>query len=250
MPSIGDKIFSYSNPQLEAKVDRFLRKRPYVDAAPPVDVEVILDRMPEVKNQDVMPILATEYHCEAIVLAKVFMHRHLTVVMDQGIMDQRDPAPYNMAIAEEIGHIELHRAVMLEIQSEADFLELQRHPNWRIAEWDAKYFGRALLMPRLMLEAAASNIYHRVADEIGFGSAFQFSQLFTVRLAMLFEAPACDAKTRIETYVGGLRERLDRSIASRSDHLLKLSDNVTVTNDARSIGLDDPASLFGLSDAD
>jgi hypothetical protein len=228
MPSLGDRIFDYSKPELEKKVDRFLKLRPFVGPEPPICPDLILARMPEVKRIEVDPLLGPKFKTEAMVLARRFMHRELTVIVDQRIMDQRDGAPFNMALAEEIGHIELHRAVMLDIAEPEDFLELQRHPRWAIAEHDAKYFGRALLMPQAMLEWMSAKTYQRVAAEHGFGDPFLFDRLFTVHLASTFEIPPSDAQKRIDAYVGGLRSRLDRSIAARSESLLALTDELAV----------------------
>ena len=152
MANLGDKVFEYTRLTLEKLVDQFLRVRPFVSKYPPVNVEMILDRISDVKKVECVPLLAFNFKTEAMVLTPRFMHRDLTICVDQEIMNARDPAPYNMAVAEEIGHITLHRAVMLEIESQEDFADLQRHPMWYRAEHDAKYFGRALLMPRNMLE--------------------------------------------------------------------------------------------------
>src|SRR5687767_7793590 len=82
MKSLGDKIFEYTRPELERNVDQFLRSLPMLrDRPPPVSPEVILDQMPDVKRLEVMPLLASKFDVEAMVLSPTFMHRHLTVVV-------------------------------------------------------------------------------------------------------------------------------------------------------------------------
>ena len=222
MPSIGERIFGYSKRELEDKVDHFIRRRPFLGPRPPIEADLIIKRMRDVKRIEVAENLLTKYRVEAMVLTPQFMHRDLTVVINQELMNRRDGAPYNMALAEEIGHIELHRAVVLEIEEPEDFCELTRHPRWQIAEHDAKYFGRALLMPRVMLEVAARDAYVRVASEVGFADPFRFDRIFTIQLAREFEIPLPDAQKRIDSYVGGLRIRLDRSVAAGTGGLLEL----------------------------
>lgn len=227
---IGNRIFDYTKPELERKVDEFIRRRPFLGNAPPVYPDLILIRMPEVTQIEPDPGLMPTYKAEAMVLARTFMHRELKVVVDEWIMNHADGAPFNMALAEEIGHIELHRAVIMEIDTPQDFLEVHRHPRWAVAERDAKYFGRALLMPSVMMEPVASDIYRRVAAEIGFSDAFRFDHIFAVHMASTFEIPLADAKKRIDAYTGGLRSRLDMSIAAKSDALLSLTDEIVLVD--------------------
>lgn len=228
MKNLGDKISSYSTLSLERNVDQFLSMLPgFKEKPPPILSEVVLDRLPEVKSLDTLELLSKGV--EAMVVTPKFMHRDLTVMVDQQILNHRDAAAYNMALAEEIGHIQLHRAVMLDIRDTDDFLDLQAHPKWQVAERDAKYWGRAMLMPRYLLEREARENYERLAVELGFADSFHFSQVFIAHLAAIFQIPPADAQRRIDGYVGDLRGRLDKSIAARTDYLLDMSDSVRVS---------------------
>jgi hypothetical protein len=226
MANLGDKIFSYSRSDLERKIDRLLVG---MATTPPILSEQILDRVPDVKRIEVRPLLTTDLGCEAMVITPVFMHRDLIVVVDQEVMNAFDQKPYQMAIAEEIGHIELHRAVMLEIQTENDFADLQQHPAWAMAERDAKYFARAMLMPTSILEPAAHSMYERVANEIGFGDSYKFWSTFTTHLSEVFEIPRADAQKRLETYPRDLVNRVEKSIAARHPSLLRAGDTISVS---------------------
>lgn len=242
MQSVGDKIFDYSKLELERMADAFIRNRPYLDDMFPLQADYVLRRMPDVERLRPSALLLQKNKVVAMVLCPQFMHHKLTVLVDQGTMNDRDGAEYNMALAEEIGHIELHRSVILDIESEQDFVELQRHPRWSIAEHDAKFFGRAFLMPSQLLERLAQQAYRRVANEIGFDNPFVFDRSFTVSIATSFEIPPSDAQKRIDSYSGGLRSRLDSSIAVRSDRLLSVFDEVVVkTLDRDELYGDDPA---------
>jgi hypothetical protein len=224
MKNLGDKIFPYMRAELERSVNALLRSMPGTSDSSPVAVGVILEKVPGYLCTIPVELLAITLEAEAMVLTPTYMHRQLVVLMDVGIMTQRDAAPYRMAVAEEIGHMHLHRAVMLEINSGDDFLDLQEHPNWEIAERDAKFWARALLMPGHLLEPMSRLIYRRVAYELGFRDLFQFSAVFTSHLATAFEIPPQDAQRRIDQYIGDLRGRLERSVATRNDDLLAMSD--------------------------
>jgi len=219
-------IRPYTKPELERSVDKLLAGMPGVADSAPVPVEIILDKTPDIKRQEVLDLLAHEFGVEAMGLAPTFMRKDLIVVVDSEVMSHRNPAPYHMALAEELGHIHLHRPVMLEVHDYRDFIALQNNPDWAIAERDAKYWGRALLMPRTLLEPAAEMVYRRVANEIGFSDLYQFSALFTAHISAIFEIPPDDAQRRLDGYIGDLRGRLDRSVAARNESLLAIDDTV------------------------
>jgi AraC-like DNA-binding protein len=224
MKNLGDKIFPYTRLELERNVNALLLSLPGTSDSSPVAVGVILEKVPGYLFTHPVALLAQDLETEAMVMTPTHGHRCLVVVIDWGIMNQRDQAPCRMALAEEIGHMHLHRAVMLDINSVDDFLDIQEHPNWDIAERDAKFWARALLIPGHLLEPVSQMIYKRVARELGFRDLFHFSAVFTTHLATAFEIPPEDAQKRIDQYVGDLRGRIERSVATRSDELFGMND--------------------------
>lgn len=241
METIGDKIFDYKPSELEAKAESFIAARPFLPATPPVEVDLILVHMPEIKIVKPVELLADRLKVAAMVLTPLEMNRALRIDMDQGVMNSKNPGDYNIAIAEEIGHIEIHRSVMLDIHTEEDFVRLQKHARWAVAERDAKYFARALLSPRPMLEREASRIYAKLVSDFGFENWFQFESFFAREMAVVFEMPLDEAHRRLDEYVGGLRGRLSRSFAAGSMALLDQRDEVVVRRTSqKSLSFFDP----------
>lgn len=228
MKRLGDSIPSYTRLELERSASSLLSSRPGVSDSAPVAIGVLLEKMPDYAFTIPCPLLADRIGTEGMVLTPTFMHRVLVVVIDHAIMAQRDPAPYNMTLAEEIGHMHLHRSVMLDIESIEEFMMLQEHPRWEFAESDARFWGRAILMPAHLLEPVADRIYRRLTASLGFVDLFHFSAVFTSHLATTFEVPLHDAQKRLDSYPGDLRGRLEKSFAARSDTLLSPSDDVVV----------------------
>jgi hypothetical protein len=171
-------------------------------------------------------LLEENLKVEAMVLAKAYMNRELKVVVDTTIMNARNPARYHMALAEEIGHIQLHRAVMLDISECEDFVGLQAHPRWKIAERDAKYYGRALLMPQRMLEGVVKEKYEALASDRGFRDFFQFLSLLEAHVAVVFQVQVAEVRRRFDEYFGGLRARIEKSFAVRNTSLFEIADDV------------------------
>ena len=227
MTSVGESVFEYSKSQLEENAERFIKSFPgLLKKIPPLNPEVLLEKTPDVKEIRALPLLVAKFKVEGMVLTPIFMHREMTVVIDQGIMDHRDPSRYNITIAEELAHIHLHRAVMLNVQEYEDFVDLQAHPKWARAERDAKYWARALLMPRHVLEEVSRSVYRQVVDELGFQDSFQICSIFVSHLATRFEIPSNEVQKRIDS-VNDLRQRLEKSIACRSTELLSSQDYVS-----------------------
>ena len=76
-------------------------------------------------------------------------HERERVVGIDGKIADGNERHYNVVVAEELGHIMLHRRIINQLESVEDFLELQRHPDWQLLDKDARSFGAAVLMPRL-----------------------------------------------------------------------------------------------------
>lgn len=231
MKSLGDKIVAYKKTDLERHVNALLRSIPTVNVESlPIAIEVIFDSIPGIKmTLESMDLLEHKFKVEAMVLAKTFMHRDLKVVVDTTIMNDRNPARYFMALAEEIGHIQLHQGVMLDIEDSDDFVALQAHARWKVAERDAKYYGRALLMPQPVLERLAREKYEGIIADHGFVNIFQFFSLLESHLALVFQVPLAEVRRRLDEYIGGIRQRIEISFASRSLSLVGLSPGLPQT---------------------
>ena len=77
-------------------------------------------------------------------------------------------ARYRMTVAEELGHIVLHRSVIEKVGSFEEWSELQRHKLWGYVERNAKRFAAAILMPGSAVVRAAEEEYPRLVHTAGF----------------------------------------------------------------------------------
>lgn len=161
----NDKFFVYTDDEIESLVESFVKARPFIGADAPINVESILEAEMSAGRYrlklEPAPGLLKEYSVEAMVIKQNFLTPYLRIVIDEDILNDPSPVRFNMAIAEELAHIELHSSIILSLDEEKDFREIQTHPNWFRIEEDAKKFARALLMPRKMLRDFAMD---RIAE--------------------------------------------------------------------------------------
>ena len=87
MQGVGDKIFDYSKLELERMADAFVRGRPFLDEMLPIQADFVLRRMPDVDRLRPAALLLQKHKVIAMVLGPRFMHRKLTVLIDQGTMN-------------------------------------------------------------------------------------------------------------------------------------------------------------------
>ncbi len=140
------------------------------------------------------------------------------MIVDSQITDD-SPNLYNVVLAEEFAHLVLHDVIINRIQVVDDFLEIHRHPDWMVAERDAKRFMRALLLPIDEVEARVSDAYKRVVARDGFVDVMQCYVSICVSLAFEFRVTPQVASERLSEVPSNLLEKIYFSFAIRSDSL-------------------------------
>jgi len=134
----------YSVRKLEAMALALLGER-WPGLAIPVDVEFLAEREPGV-------VLETERGLQdrwGVPGATVYHPKEdrFTVLIDEAVADG-NPGFYRFTVAEELGHLRLHRSVLRRIRTTEDAVALQASPDYEYMDRNAKWFASALLMPR------------------------------------------------------------------------------------------------------
>ena len=145
---IPDGLVKYSALQLEELAIQTLRRRPDVDFAPPINLELLIENMPN-GMLELREGLRFNHRTEGCVCKEKFSKR-LTVLIDWSVYS--GPwVKYNAVLAEEFAHITLHPALFNFVQTPDDFVELQSDPQWSMFEGDARRFSLAIRLPELLL---------------------------------------------------------------------------------------------------
>jgi hypothetical protein len=130
--------------EIERKAQQFLIERLGENIDIPVDVEFLLESIPGV-DLDCHRGLREQHNIDGMVMRNVEMGT-LLVLIDEYLMD-RQGNRYRMTVAEELGHIVLHRELIEQIRGIQDIQELHHHKNMPLMERNAKRFAAAILMP-------------------------------------------------------------------------------------------------------
>lgn len=207
---------TYTVSQLEERARRILIDSFGQDPMIPVEIEIILETLPGV-TLDIWPALRPNYSTEGAVCRDVDTGG-LFVFIDDSLADN-SPTRYRMTVAEELGHIILHRSIIDQVTSVKDFVELQRHPQWREIDRNAKRFAAATLMPGAQLIEHAQELYPRFVDVAGFGNVNAVLSQLVAKLAQRFEVSPQSMRHRIGEWPMKLADRVTRAMQDGLHHL-------------------------------
>jgi hypothetical protein len=209
-------LVSYTPLQLERLAEELFLRRPDIDFVAPVNMERLLNH-PDIDLRPEMGLRA-KHRVEGCV-CKQFMSRQLTVYVDWTIAMIGPWSGYNAVLAEEFAHIHLHQAVVHSINEIEDFLEIQRDPQWRRIERDARTFGAAIRMPCKLVIQHAEREYRRVISEHGFVDPVRTEMTIAAAIAGNFRVNPEEMRHRMVEWPCNLRSRIFNSVMSRSDEL-------------------------------
>jgi hypothetical protein len=208
------ELVSVTPAQIECRVNEFFRTHPGVGRSPPIRLEAILLRTPNVVFE-LEPDLLFKYGVEGGIW-KEPMSPDLTVFVDYDIYAEGTWADYNAVLGEEIAHLHLDQGLFLQVKSIEDFLELQGHPDWDRFEGDAKDYSLALRMPAGLFVAHAESIYRQVIDEHSFGDAAKVEMHVRTELCKRFYVSRDDARRRMMDFACNLSARISTSVNEMS----------------------------------
>lgn len=149
---------AYSVAEIEQIGAATLRARVRVGVVTtPVDIEALIEADPVVII-DTIRGLTQEHGVEGAVLAHPSEGR-FTVIIDEDLFDRR-PMRARFTLAEELGHLVLHREVLASIVNLDDAVALHRHPAYYDQlDRNAKRFAAAVLMPAERLREDAAQLF-------------------------------------------------------------------------------------------
>lgn len=214
---LPEGLVEYTPLQIERMAEELFRRRPNIEFAAPINMEVLVESDPNVELKWEMGLRA-KHRVEGCV-CKQFMSRQLTVYVDWTIASTSWPE-YNAVLAEEFAHMQLHMAVVHCIDDIDAFLEIQRDPQWRKIERDARTYSAAIRMPRSLVVGHAETVYQRFVLENGFIDPVRAEMGIASILAGKFRVPPDDMRKRMADWPCELRPRILKSILSRSDRLV------------------------------
>jgi Zn-dependent peptidase ImmA (M78 family) len=111
-----------------------------------------------------------------------------------------NPGFYRFTVAEELGHVRLHRAVLRGLRTVGDAVALQASEDYQYMDRNAKWFASALLMPREPLVRDVRQLYASLVKQFGFGQPELFMQSFVIRLSQRYVVNVPPMRYRLERW--------------------------------------------------
>jgi len=208
----------YTTKEIERRAANLLKAKCGQNPHPPIDLELLLESMPGVRL-DIITNLRLRHNVEGCV-CKELESGLIYVYVDAEIA--RNEFHYRTVIGEELGHIQLHAKLIESLQCVDDFLDIQHHCDWMIAERDARSFGRAIAMPFPALVKEAEAIYESLVDVAGFGDRNAIEKYLRNGLADTFGVRPDDIQRRLVRPPSNILERVALSIRKCSSELLPI----------------------------
>jgi hypothetical protein len=214
------KLVEFTPSRLECLAREVFRRRPDVDCAIPINVELLIEDLPNV-SLALKDNLRVVHSIEGYVCKQQFMGRQMEVRIDASICDGNWPH-YNAVLGEEFAHLELHMGLIHAVQSAEEFVELQRDRAWPQYERDAKQFSRAVRIPAALLLPEAERLYPRLVNEHGYGDPHRIEKFLRNALGESFRVPTGDMQRRMMDWPCYISRRVNISVRATSDVLLPL----------------------------
>lgn len=207
---------TYDVGQIERAAHDFLRERFGPSVSIPVDIDLLVESLPGV-DLDYWPALRANHRLDGMVMRDP-ESGDLFVYIDEHIADTQ-PNRYRMTVAEELGHLVLHRKVIESVASPEDFRAVQNHYRGWNMERNAKRFAAAILMPAENVLASPQALYPQLVRVAGYNDSAAVKKHLVSMLAKEFVVSVESMGFRVIEWPIRLTEKVDQAMRDRLDFL-------------------------------
>ncbi|MBI2163809.1 MAG: ImmA/IrrE family metallo-endopeptidase [candidate division NC10 bacterium] len=205
----------YGLPKLESLAQTLLRER-WPALAIPVDIDYLTEQEPDVvldterglRDRFGVPG-ATVYHPK---------ENRFTVLIDEAVADG-NPGFFRFTVAEELGHVRLHRAILRSVRTMEDAVALQTSDGYQFMDRNAKWFASALLMPRDPLLRDAKKIYADLVKQHGFGRPELIRRALVIRLGQRYVVNVSPMEYRLRNWPLAVLKLVDHALEAKMNSL-------------------------------
>lgn len=209
------RIPRYGLPKLEALAQTLLRERS-PGLTTPVDIDLLTEREPGV-------VLETERGLRdrfGVPGATVYHPREdrFTVLIDEAVADG-NPGFYRFTVAEELGHVRLHRSLLRRVRTIEEAVALHASEDYQYMDRNAKWFATAVLMPREPLLRDTRQLYAALVKQHGFGQPQLFKRSLVIRLSQRYVVNVSPMQYRLERWPLEVLRMVDRALDAKMSAL-------------------------------
>jgi hypothetical protein len=209
----GEPLPSYRDDELEALAVHFLQGRFGSDVPIPVDIEWLVETLPDV-DFDGYPALRANYGLDAGVWRDPTSGK-LLVAVDEEVMDDdsaKGIARYRSTVAEQLSHVLLHPAAIEKLDGPDAFSRFQTQVLGAGAGRAARRLAQALLMPTEGVREEARRVYRQLVQLVGTGNPVAVKKFLCARLAKQFRVSEAAMGHRLQNAPLRLGDQIDDAL--------------------------------------
>ena len=222
---------SYTELEIEHLAWKLLRSEPKVRSRLPIDVELLVESQPNLVLR-IVPGLVARFSIECCVVRGGRADERV-VWVDKLVADSRPLSHYRQLLAELLGHLALHEAVLDQTDSSEDYLAIRNSPQWERIERDARRFAVSIMAPEEMVIQAAEEIYPGLVTQPGMQSPDAIQRLMRNCLAQAFSISTQQIHRRMVRWPCQIYARVEASLAIGSSQLVALPNSPATADDQR-----------------
>ncbi|MCB9872542.1 MAG: ImmA/IrrE family metallo-endopeptidase [Planctomycetaceae bacterium] len=183
----------------------------------PVPIDLLVEL--EGANLDIMRGLTALHGIHGATMKDVETGEIWVLVDDRLADEGRSLNRYRSTIAEELGHMILHREIIDQVSTVDDFRIVQRHPEWWVVERNAKKFAACVLMPAQHVIRASEELYPQLVRVAGYGHPEAILKHLASLLAKRFEVSPESMTYRLREWPVNIEDRVRSGINAQLDYL-------------------------------
>ena len=215
----AEHLRTYSVGELEKIAAQELQKlREIRHFSIPIDIETIVEKFHEVVI-DVHRGLKENHHLWGIVGRDLDTDK-ITILIDDQLLDLNYHLKlYRMTIAEEFGHVLLHREAIEKVKSAEDFKALQNHGDWDKHDRNAKRLAAALLMPAKNILDDSRILYEQMVSLVGYNNPEAIKKQIAHKLSEKYEVSVASMRFRLNEWPINVIDKIDNAMRDSLDFL-------------------------------
>ena len=215
--SFKPEVPTYTANQLEHMAADLLKSRLKVPIEIPVDIDYLLEQEPGIRL-DYIPGIKDRFGIAGLVYRE--NKDRFRVIIDAEIADSvRHQNFYRFTVAEELGHIKLHRKIIEQIPDEETAIELHQHTEYEAMDRNAKRFAAAILMPSKYVLQDARELYPDLVRVAGFENREAVRDFMASILSKKYQVSVEAMSYRLNEWPIRVFEKIDLAMRERLEFL-------------------------------
>ncbi len=203
--------------EIETKAHKFLQEKCKPIISIPIDIDFLIEQEPDTVL-DCLPKLEDRFNVAGMVVKE---SKRFVVYIDERIMNE-NPNFYRFTLAEELGHLHLHRQILEQITSKEEAAALQDWGEYyEVIDRSAKRFAAAVLMPNPHIVEDARTLYKKLVSKVGFGDPSAISRHLVYQLSKRYCVSPTPMAIRLTEWPIKVQEKVEYALKEKLDDLPK-----------------------------